>query len=476
MSIPKRIQMSIRTNLDYELVVIGGGVHGAAVANYAAQSGINTFLLEKNDFASGASSRSSKMAHGGLRYLEMFDFQQVFESIKCRESLFKNAFEFCKAHPFLIPVKKGDYWFKFKLGLGLKIYDLFLTANSRRHCFVSASALANEMKYRDNSLMGMFRYYDGILHDTELVMAHLNQAISHNASIQNYSEVTSLSHNNEKVVIRYRNLLSNKEEEITARHVINCSGAYSGKILMQSGMQSWPLRFSRGSHLIFNIKWDRPAMFLPLKSRARYYFVWPHPSGTMVGTTEREVAEPVDDPQASRDELTEILSNLKCDLPDSDLIAANAHYYFSGLRVLPARSNNNAALLSRRHVWLRSSNQVLSLFGGKLTSCEVTALQGLKILYPSKIKVKDDTLPAVFLKNIPLKEKIATAILKFKATTLEDLIIRRLYLDTNPDNGLPNISEILKVASENKLFISDSEVENYKNKIGSMRSIINSCS
>lgn len=453
---------------DFDLAVIGGGIHGAALANYAAQSGIKVILFEKNDFASGTSSRSSKMAHGGLRYLELFDFQQVFEGIKAREELYQQAGSICTPQPFFIPVAENDYYFRLKLSAGLFLYDFFQKNSQRQHKFIPINESRIEaIRYRQK-LMGYFQYFDGILNDTELVFAHLNQALEYGAEVYNYSEVQKLTSADSCTRIEYLDKRSQKLLSIKSRAVINVAGIYTAELLNNNKLNAWPLRFSRGSHILFNKKWNHPALFLPLNSKARYYFVWPHFAGTLVGTTEREVTELTEDPQAEIDELKEIFTNIRKDLPASGLTAEIAHYAFAGLRVLPARNNKATGQMSRRHIWQKSGN-VLSLFGGKLTTAGLTALEGLRLLYGQGIKLKNFKLDSVFREQDSLENRIALAINRYKAQSLNDLMQRRLYLEYLPDNGFSQLEQVVSLAALHGLTISPAEIEKYKNRIKQLR-------
>ena len=144
------------------------------------------------------------------------------------------------------------------------------------------------------------------------------------------------------------------------------------------GAEPRPLKFSRGSHIIFNKPWTGPSLFLPMPGKARYYFVWPHHAGTMVGTTEREVEQIELDPMPSTDEVDEILGRLEKDIPDAGLNRGSACYAFAGIRTLPIRGKDaNSAVLSRKHIWTHV-NGVLSLLGGKYTTASWTAFEGVK--------------------------------------------------------------------------------------------------
>lgn len=364
----------------FDIVVVGGGIHGAAVARFAAASGLKVALLERDDYASATSSRSSKMAHGGLRYLELFDFEQVLEGIKAREEMFEYLSNLVRPAQFLIPVPKGKWFFKLKLGIGLRIYDLLVRKRERRHRWIPREALNFPGFHKDRrDLMGCFLYTDGIMSDSRLVIDTIIAARRAGAICLNYCEVTSVTRDQaaEISVVRATDSKTQAELSVRARLVINCAGPWASSLAERLGAEAKSSRFSRGSHIVFSKPWTGPSLFLPLEGKARYYFVWPHPAGTLVGTTEREVSVLELDPTPSTDEIDEILSRLAKDIPDAGLTRETACYAFAGVRTLPVRSSTTrSAEISRKHIW-DHSNGVLTLLGGKYTTASWTAIEGV---------------------------------------------------------------------------------------------------
>ena len=364
----------------YDMVVVGGGIHGAAVARLAAGYGFKTALLEKNDYAAATSSRSSKMAHGGLRYLELLDFEQVFEGIKAREEMFDHVGNLVKPAEFLIPVPRGAWFFKLKLGIGLFLYDLMVKKSNRRHRWIPRSKL-NFPGFHSGreDLMGCFVYTDGIMSDARLVIDNVIAARRYGADCLNYCEVKSMKRDLSGVSeVTAVDTKSGKEVTLKARLVVNCTGPWASTLASSLGAEPRPLKFSRGSHIIFDKPWTGPSLFLPMPGKARYYFVWPHHAGTMVGTTEREVSGIELDPLPSKDEIEEIFGRLEKDIPDAGLNRESACYAFAGIRTLPIRGKDaNSTVLSRKHIWTHV-NGVLSLLGGKYTTASWTALEGVK--------------------------------------------------------------------------------------------------
>ena len=367
----------------FDCTVIGGGIHGVTVAKLLSKMGYKTLLLEKGDYASATSSRSSKMAHGGLRYLEMLDFKQVFEGIKCREELFLRAPHLVKPERFLIPIYRGSWWLRCKLHVGLRLYDLMVRNRNRRHRWLSVAKLDEALFGPFHSaLMGAFQYTDGLMNDARLVFEQVISAQSYGCCLLNFAEVLRIEDNDaeQPVHVSWKDALTGVEHRSSTRFVVNCAGPWSPKIqtLLKRGRE-YPVKYSRGSHLVFSVPWRYPSLFLPMEEKGRYYFVWPHRDGTMVGTTEREVETLDDDPIPSADEVREILERLERDLPHLELTEKSLRYAFAGIRILPLRSaNKSVSALSRKHIW-EMDGRMLSLIGGKYTTFAWTAVEGVKL-------------------------------------------------------------------------------------------------
>lgn len=450
---PRGELLSRADGAHFDLLIIGGGIHGAASARSAATQGLRTLLLEKADYGAATSTRSSKMAHGGLRYLEMFDFEQVFEGIKAREDLFASAPHIVSPTRFLIPIPKGQLFFKLKLGLGLYLYDLMVREKGRKHCFLTSDQLQETGFYeRRHDLIGCYSYTDGLLNDGLLTLENVLAARQHGAICLNYAGVTALDERPTGVEVAWKDELSGTTHRATAAAVLNCAGPWA-PFLVPAGTRP-EVRLSRGTHLIFNRPWKGPSLFLPMEGKARYYFVWPHAAGTMVGTTERETDSLDLDPFPSVDEIDEILARLKKDLPESGLDRTSLHYCFAGVRTLPLRPNSKAGTtrLSRKHIW-HGGGRVLSLVGGKLTTATWTAEEGVqKVLgqiAPGKTfrSVRRETMPRA---NVP-----AATIEKFsldaRRSGLSEEQIQRLIHRYGGDVGRFDVEQLASLGADTRV-------------------------
>lgn len=484
---------------EFDIIVIGGGVHGAAVTWAAAANGMRVLLLERGDFASETSSRLSDTAHGGLRYIPMFDFAQVFEGIKAREELFKVAAHAVEPINFEIPIYRGGWWLRAQLKAGLPLYDLFCQSISRKHKWVPSSKMDPDLKAKlARDPLGSLRYCDGIMRSTRLVFDNLRAANDCGAITLNHAEALNITRSGPQSMssVEWRDTLSGEHQHTKVRLVINCAGPWATFI---PGVHSdYQQRFSQGTHLIFNVKWNHSALFLPMKEPGRFYFVWPHEHGTMVGTTEREVKNPISDPVPLQDEVDEILARIAIDLPHANLTAETLISKYAGIRSIPERkaTGKSTSQLSRRHLFDHHEG-ILTLLGGKFTTaartahdllCQAYTLLGDKKkpeyigsqIYPStrnlEYETKRFTNYATELgcsKNIisaatkrlgsavrylpildPQLELITGKIFKAEvlyylryeqAEKLEDVMVRRLRAHLSPSHGKDLLDEISKI-------------------------------
>lgn len=360
----------------FDLVIIGGGIHGAALLRAAAMNGLRTVLLERGDFGGETSSRLSNIAHGGLRYLKMFDFAQVFEGIRSREELFEAAPHTVHPQWFDIPIRRGDWWLRLQLSIGLPAYDLLATDPERRHRWLPRNRMDPELLgFLGKPHVGSYRYCDGLMKSDRLVLENLLSARAFGGITLNYVEVTGVEPGEDGPAVRWRDIGSDRGGAIRARVVVNCAGPWVNRI---PGAESrGGIRFSQGTHLVFDRPWRHSALYLPLPG-GRSYFVLPHAAGTVVGTTERELSEPHFDPTALPGEGEEILSRLRTDLPGSPLTRRNLVSVYAGIRTLPVRGNaSHTSQLSRKHEWANDVSGVLTLRGGKYTTAVPTAYEGL---------------------------------------------------------------------------------------------------
>ncbi len=373
-------------NREFDLLIIGGGVVGVGVAQDAASRGLSVLLVEKADFASGTSSRTNKLIHGGLRQLEPFQFQFRLTRELCRERdlLEQLAPHMVRDFSFLLPISRGKTFFGLKAELGLTLYDL-LSINARavrRHERLSRkAALKAAPSLSEQVVQAALRFHDCITDDARIVMEVLKSAVGLGALAINYVEAKEFETEDGKIKsVRCQDRISGNTIEVNCKACVNASGVWSDKLFKQID-PSWLNRVAtaKGTHIMLPLSAfeTNTALYLPTQD-GRYVFVVPWQKALMVGTTDSPYDGPLDNPQPTEEEITYLLSVLNSyskkgrTLARSDVIAA-----WSGLRPLISESGASDATknLSREHLLFTGPAGIIGLLGGKLTNYLTLSMQ-----------------------------------------------------------------------------------------------------
>jgi glycerol-3-phosphate dehydrogenase len=376
-----------------DILIIGGGITGAGLALDAALRGLRIGLVEKRDFAAGTSSRSTKLIHGGLRYLEHFDFALVHEGLRERSILTRNAPRLSRPFPFVIPIyenRRRNYDHPLKMRLGLWLYDLLAGrrnfAPHRRLSRDEALRLAPQLDSR--GLKGAFLYYDAVTNDSRLVIEVIKAARRSGAEIANYARVTGFIKNESGKIEGARLLdeLSGVEIDCRARIVINATGIWMEDTLRLDGQAANGLnkrvRPAKGVHL--TVPADRlrvdAAWLIPSLTGHRFYFVVPWEGRVNIGTTDTDYGGDKDHPQAGPEEIDEILGAINSYFPEARLEAADVISSWAGLRPLitDPRARETTAV-SRKDEVIESEDGLISIGGGKLTTYRLMAERGIDL-------------------------------------------------------------------------------------------------
>ncbi|MCC2625478.1 MAG: glycerol-3-phosphate dehydrogenase [Burkholderiales bacterium] len=359
--------------MSYDVIIIGGGATGLGVAVEAATRGYSTILFEANDFGSGTSSKSTKLVHGGIRYLENFDFALVKEGLNERATFLNSAPHIAKVQGYLVPFY--GLWDKLKYFLGIKLYD-FLASGKKLGSSVflnKKQALKLAPELNPQSLRGGAVYYDGQFDDTRMLITLLRTFLQHGGQAFNYHEITGLIKNDALKVIgvRVHDKLNNNFFDIQGKVIINATGVMTDSILDldQPETPHKNVTAARGSHIVLDKKFfDSPhALVIPKTIDDRILFVLPWHDKIVVGTTDIMVDQPCLEPDASDLEIDFILDTLnkytRSPVKKTDILSV-----FSGLRPLvkPAHKTNSAKI-SRKHEILYSISGIISIVGGKWT-------------------------------------------------------------------------------------------------------------
>jgi glycerol-3-phosphate dehydrogenase len=363
----------------FDALIIGGGINGAGIARDLALRGLSLALVDKGDFASGTSSASTKLIHGGLRYLEQFALNLVFESCRERQILQTIAPHLVSPMPFMIPVYRNDPRSLWTVRAGMILYDLLAAfRNPRRHRILSATrALAAEPALREEQLTGAAQYWDCRMDDARLCLENVLAAIDSGAHAANYFEVTSLSKRAGRVTAaRALDRETGREIEIEAEVVINATGPWLDQLCALDGDFAGKLRPTRGTHVIIpRLGHGNQALYLSTGRDNRLFFVIPWGPHSLVGTTDVDYPGDPDAVIPTTEDvdylLRETCRHLRCPPIDrGDVIAS-----FAGLRPLVAAPATTASRISREHRIYQSASGLISVGGGKYTTYRAVAAE-----------------------------------------------------------------------------------------------------
>ena len=366
----------------YDILVVGGGVTGACIARDAALRGLTTACVDKNDWAFGTSSRSSKLIHGGLRYLEMYEFHLVFEACRERRQLLLNAPHLVYPQAFTFPIYKGDKNGMFMIGTGLWLYDfLALFRNVKNHrMYLKDHALEVEPELDADRLKGAGVFYDCSTDDARLTLAFALSAVDAGADCANYLEVTDFLRSGERLCgARVRDALTGEEFDVEARVVVNATGAWDDETCeIDEPEAPAKLQLTKGAHIVVPRGRAHSVNALPVMSPAdeRLMFMIPRGHFTLIGTTDTYYHEDLDEPYATREDVEYLLEAANHTLPQAHLDMGDIISTYAGLRPLAMQEGGEdvaESQVSREHRIYQGHSGLLTIAGGKLTTARSMA-------------------------------------------------------------------------------------------------------
>ena len=356
---------------EFDICIIGGGATGLGIAVDAASRGCKTILLEKYDFAKGTSSRSTKLVHGGVRYLQQGNIKLVMEALKERGLLKKNAPHLVKNQSFVIPNYK--WWGNSFYGVGLKVYDWMAGSLGLgpSQLLNKEETVAMAPNLDQDGLRGSVLYHDGQFDDARLAIHLAMTAADHGAVVINYMSVEGLMKENEKVCgVIAKDSFNDKEYEIKAKAVINATGIFSDSIAKMDNKDAEPLiSHSQGIHLVFDKEFllSDTAIMIPRTDDGRVLFAVPWHNKIIIGTTDTPVPSASDEPVALKEEIDFVMQHihryLKKDPSYKDICSV-----FAGLRPLVKSNSKITSAISRDHHISVSDSELISITGGKWTT------------------------------------------------------------------------------------------------------------
>jgi glycerol-3-phosphate dehydrogenase len=361
---------------ELDVLVVGGGVTGAGVALDAATRGLKVGLVEARDFASGTSSRSSKLFHGGLRYLEQFNFGLVREALKERDlMLTRIAPHLVKAVPFLYPLTHR-VWERPYVTAGVTLYDTMGGGRSvpRHKQYTRTGARRLCPALRPDALTGAIRYYDAQADDARHTLTVARTAAAYGATILNSAEVTSFTHAGERIVgATIRDVETDETINVSSHVVINCTGVWTDDIQsLAGGRGRFHVRASKGVHIVVARDRINSEVGLILRTEKSVLFVIPWGTHWIVGTTDTDWELDKAHPAASEADIDYILEHVNRVLT-VPLTHEDIQGVYAGLRPLLAGESENTSQLSREHAVARPQPGLISIAGGKYTTYRVMA-------------------------------------------------------------------------------------------------------
>ncbi len=436
----------------WDVLVIGGGATGAGCALDAASRGLSVLLLEQHDFGKGTSSRSTKLIHGGVRYLRQGNISLVREALRERAILLKNAPHVVHKQGFIIPCY--GTWEKLYYGFGMKVYDMLAGQHGigRSRMLNRGEVLDRLSNIDQKKLRGGVLYYDGQFDDTRLLIDILRTAESHGAVVLNYTRVTSITKNEVGAItgVEFEDTESKTDHSVSTRTVINATGAFCSEIQKMSDPDTKPaVTYSQGVHLVVERRFlpGNQALLIPKTSDGRVLFCIPWNDRVLLGTTDTPVENPESEPRALVREIDFILDTaseyLSAKPTRDDILSV-----FAGIRPLVKTGSSGAtSSLSRGHHLFIDDADLITITGGKWTTyrqmAEDAVDKAMEIAGLTKTECVTTKLPIDSPLNVEVSERlhpdlditsgeITRAVKDEMARTVEDVLARRtraLFLD-----------------------------------------------
>ncbi|MCX6318871.1 MAG: glycerol-3-phosphate dehydrogenase/oxidase [Bacteroidetes bacterium] len=440
----QRMLQQLTATSEWDICIIGGGATGLGTALDAASRGYKTLLLEQHDFAKGTSSRSTKLVHGGVRYLQQGNIKLVLEALRERGLLLKNAPHLAHNQQFVVPNYK--WWEKPFYGIGLKIYDKMAgrlgLGPSRLLSKEEILELAPTLDPED--LRGGVLYHDGQFDDARLAISIAQTAATHGAALLNYFPVKALLKMQQKVYgVWAIDTLSGKEYEIRSKVVINATGVFTDQIMkMDDPAHERMISPSQGIHIVVDEEFlpGKTAIMIPRTDDGRVLFAVPWHNKIVLGTTDTPVDTIHEEPVPLQEEIDFIIRHIGRYL-SRDPQKKDIKSMFAGLRPLVKGNQKTTAALSRDHLISVSETGLISITGGKWTTYRKMAedvvniaisKSGLPekkcITYDMMLYGHDKPLPAFSIEGMSdetLNNCIKMAVTEEMCMTVEDFLSRR---------------------------------------------------
>lgn len=355
-----------------DVLIIGGGITGAGIAWDASLRGLNTGLVEMRDFAWGTSSRSTKLVHGGLRYLKQGEVKLVMEVGRERALLHRKAPHIVIPAPMVLPIYKGGTYGYWMSSIGLYVYDLLAGVNrgERRIMYSRSKTIEMEPMFKRDGLKGSGFYYEYRTDDARLTVEIAKTAHGHGAKLVNYAKAVGFLYERGKAVgVKVEDVLTGRTYSIYAKKIVNAAGPWVDRVRSQDQeVKGKRLLLTKGVHLVVD------HARLPVRQSAyldvpdgRMIFVIPREGKTYIGTTDTFYEGKLEEPRTTRGDRDYLLQAVNHAYPEARLTAADVESSWSGLRPLIREEGKGPSEISRKDEIFRSDSGLITIAGGKLT-------------------------------------------------------------------------------------------------------------
>ncbi|WP_035807676.1 glycerol-3-phosphate dehydrogenase/oxidase [Jeotgalicoccus saudimassiliensis] len=374
-ALTRKHQLEHMSKFEYDLLIIGGGITGAGIALDASMRGLNVALVEMQDFSAGTSSRSTKLIHGGLRYLKQMQVNVVRETGRERAIVYENGPHVTTPEWMLLPFHKGGTFGEFTTSLGLKVYDALaqVDKNERRNMLSKKEVIERVPNIKTDGLRGGGHYVEYKTDDSRLTIEVMKKAASYGADAVNYVKAEGFLYDNGTVTgITATDVLKNETYEIKSKAVVNASGPWVDEVRAndQAGKQTKKhLVHTKGVHIVFKQE-DFPltqAVYFDTKEDGRMIFAIPRAGKTYVGTTDTFYGEQKENPTADAEDKTYLIDAVNFMFPDLNLDVSKIESSWAGIRPLIQSGSKNASDISRKDEIWHSTSGLITIAGGKLT-------------------------------------------------------------------------------------------------------------
>lgn len=452
----------------FDLLVIGGGITGAGIARDAALRGLAVALVEQDDFAGGTSSRSSRLVHGGVRYLEHGFLHLVFEASRERRTLLRTAPTLVRPLRFTWPVYAGARIPRWKLRAGLLAYDaLALFRNVGAHRGLSRDGvLREEPALEPTGLRGGAQYWDAGTDDSALTLANVLDARAHGAVVLNHAAVTSLTFDGARVngaIVRDR--IGGTTLRVGARHVVNAAGPWTDAIRQMEDPSATPAVLgTKGVHISVPARrvGNRAAVTMISAVDGRVMFCLPAGEQTVIGTTDTPTSARPDEVRATRADVEYLLQSANVFFPGARLGPRDVIAAWAGIRPLVASKASDPASMSREHRITTGKSGMIAISGGKLTTYRLIAEQVVDLVVrrlrsdargcttakselalPARAPVFGQLFEPI-VEGLPWRLTDATHAVEHQlACTLTDILVRRTKVAfSSRDHGIPEAARV----------------------------------